>query len=258
LSYLSKPYPNLWILGIDDCRYSPKVSRKGEIKPATLEWIKNKMEEANENGVMVFALMHHNIIEHFPNNTLFNPATVLENWETSSQVFMDAGIRFVFTGHNHGNDIAELTKDGKILTDIETGALTTPVSPYRIVILDDNFLKIETRYIKRIDYPLPENIGFAKYCDQAISNRLDLFYSKIVLPSMFGVQPDVAEVVAPFVTRATMAQYAGDENINPVEIRNIEELAESIPPENQVLIFAINSFWTDLPTKDNNIHIKLK
>lgn len=258
LSYLSKPYPKLWILGIDDCRYSPKVSRKGEIKPQTLAWIKEKMVEANENDALVLTIMHHGVIEHFSNNISINPGTVLENWEASSQDFMKAGIRFVFTGHNHGNDITELIQNGETLTDIETGALTTPISPYRIVILDDNYLKIETRYIRKIDYPLPDNMVFAQYCEQVISERLDLFYSKYVLPSMFKTPTDVAEVVAPFVTRATMAQYAGDENINPVEIQNIAKLKETIPPEYASLIGAINSFWTDLPPNDNKIHIKIK
>jgi len=259
LSYLSKPFPNLWILGIDACKYDPIYKRSGLIKQGTLDWIKLVLTEAAENNVMVFAVMHHNILEHFPKNILFNPQTVLDNWETSSQVFIDAGIRFVFTGHNHGNDIVELNKDGNVLTDIETGALTTPISPYRIVTLDDNHLKIETRYIKRIDYPLPDNVGFEKYCDQAISDRLDLFYTKI-LPLFFGVSANTANLAAPFLRRATMAQYVGDENINPVETSNIEILSDSIAddPKSPILIMAINSFWTDLPPKDNNIHFKLE
>ena len=261
LSYLSKPFPNLWILGIDACKYPPsypKTSRSGLIKPATLSWIQEVLADAGDD-VTVFAMMHHGIMEHFQNNITINQGTVLDNWEASSQVFMDAGIRFVFTGHNHGNDITELKKDGKILTDIETGALTTPVSPFRILVLDDNYMNVETRYIKRIDYPLPENMGFTKYCDMAISNRLDLFYKNILSP-YFGVSSETANLSAPFVRKATMAQYCGDENINPVETMNIEQLEEttSVDPKSPYVILAIESFWTDLPPKDNNIHFKLK
>jgi hypothetical protein len=260
LSYLSKPYPNLWILGIDCCKYPPsysKVSRSGVIKPATLAWIQDKLAGASENDVTVLAMMHHNIIEHFSNNIKLNPGTVLDNWQASSQVLMDLGVRFVFTGHNHGNDITEMTVDGKTLTDIETGALTTPVSPYRIITIYDKFIRIETRHIRKINYPLPNHMDFLTYSHQAIYSRLIPFYTT-ALQSMFKLPADLAAEGAPFLTSAVFAQYAGDEWLNYREKKKIESLEASTPPEYHILIDAINSYWTDLPPRDNNLIIKLK
>jgi len=48
---------------------------------------------------------------------------------------MKAGIRLIFTGHYHANDIVEFTNDGKTLYDIQTGSLVTPPYSYRIMTL---------------------------------------------------------------------------------------------------------------------------
>lgn len=69
LSYICQPYEKLWILGIDNCRYSTdetgRIKVTGAINPATLEWIEAKMAEARENNIEVLAMMHYGIIEHY-------------------------------------------------------------------------------------------------------------------------------------------------------------------------------------------------
>ncbi len=76
---------------------------------------------------------------------------------------MNAGIRLIFTGHYHANDIVDFTNEGKTLTDIETGSLVTPPSPYRIMTLDDNFINIDTRRVTGIDMELPGGMDFLTY-----------------------------------------------------------------------------------------------
>ena len=68
---------------------------------------------------------------------------------------MNAGIRLIFTGHYHANDIVDFTNEGKTLTEIQTGSLVTPPCPYRIMTLDDNFINIDTRRVTEVDMELP-------------------------------------------------------------------------------------------------------
>jgi 3',5'-cyclic AMP phosphodiesterase CpdA len=52
LSYVSQPYSDLWILGIDGCKYYENVAGiavvSGVIKPETMQWIKDMMALAKQ------------------------------------------------------------------------------------------------------------------------------------------------------------------------------------------------------------------
>jgi hypothetical protein len=167
---------------------------------------------------------------------------------------MNAGLRVIFTGHYHANDIAEFTNDGKTLYDIQTGSLVTPLSPYRIMKLDDNFIKIETRNVSTVNAEMPEGMDFLEYSDALITPRINSFFS-YYLPLLFGLTVKESEFAAPFLTNGYKAYFAGDEKISPAERNSIEVLSKE--PYSPVLE-VLKSFWRDLPPQDNKIHIKLK
>jgi predicted MPP superfamily phosphohydrolase len=257
LSYINQPFSNLWILGIDACKYDANAGTSdvsGAIKPGTMAWIQEKMAIAREKNITVLAMMHHGIMEHYIGQNSLDPGYVIENYPENVAAFMNAGIRLIFTGHYHANDIVEFSSGGKTLTDVETGSLVTPLSPYRIMILDDNFIKIDTRHVTGIGVALPGGMDFLTYSHLFLSSHLDGYFS-FVLQNNYGIATDLAEVVAPFLRNASMAHFAGDEKIGPVERKNLNSLAQVAP---SFLVYALNSFWTDLPPNDNNIHIKLK
>jgi hypothetical protein len=238
-------------LGIDANKFSDS-GVSGAINPATLAWIQEKMVEANENNITVLAMMHYGIIEHYAGqNTL---EKLIENSGENSTALMNAGIRLIFTGHYHANDIVDFTNDGKTLTEIETGSLVTPLSPYRIMTLDDNFIKIDTRRVSSISATLPGGMDFLTYSDVTITNRLNSLFTYI-LRGKFGIPKADAISLAPYVTNAFKAYFAGDEIITPEESDNINALAQGPYP---FLVNILNNVWTDLPPKDNKIHIKLK
>ena len=85
-----------------------------------------QIAEAKEAGDEIIGMMHHGIIEHFDGQaTVFAPY-VVEGYEEASQLFADAGLKYMFTGHFHAQDVAAMTtKDGNTIYDIMTGALVT-------------------------------------------------------------------------------------------------------------------------------------
>ena len=251
LSYICQPCRGVWILGIDANNYTPD-GVTGAIDPLTMKWIKEKMEEARESNITVLTMMHYGIIEHYSGQNIIEP--LAEDHENIANAFMDAGIRLVFTGHYHANDIVEYTYDGKILTDIETGSLVTPLSPYRIMTLDDNFINIETRHILNVNAALPDGMNFLTYSDVTITNRLNSLFT-YVLRNMFLMPKQDAIMYAPMVTSAFKAYFAGDEKLDPLEKEQIEELSQG---SYGFLADILKSVWTDLPPKDNKLHIKMK
>ena len=253
LSYICQPCTGLWILGIDAI-----TSGNGIINPATMTWIQEKMVEANENNITVLAMMHYGILEHYtgqngpepPNG----PEPLIKDSKANAIALMNAGIRLIFTGHYHANDIVDFVYEGKILSDIETGSLVTPPCSYRIMTLDDNFIKIDTRRVTDVVSEITGEMDFLTYSDKNITKRLNGFFC-LYLPLLFNVTNEQAEFAAPYLTNGIKAYFAGDEKISPAEKNNIKVL-EQYPYSS--LFNLLNSFWTDLPPKDNKIHIKLK
>jgi len=260
LSYICQPTEKLWILGIDACRYEENVEIAivgGRIKPETMAWIQEKMAEAQANDIKVLAMMHHGILQHYYGQEQLDPGYLVENWPEMAAAFMQTGIKLVFTGHYHANDISQISVGKNTLSDVETGSLVTPPSPYRIMILDDNFIKIESKRITTIDFPFPPGLDFVTYSNLFLTQHLDGYFN-YVLQKMYGVPEEQAFIVAPFLRNGVMAHYAGDEKIKPDERKKLNQLSLVVPPESSFLIDAINSFWTDLPIVDNKVHIKLK
>lgn len=258
LSYLCKPFPNLWIMGIDAFTYTDKgdgtYTVKAAFNPGTMDWIEEVMAEAREKNITVLAMMHSGLLEHYTGQKALEGGFVSGNL-TRAQELLDAGISLVFNGHHHGNDVTSFTSNGKTLYNIETGSLITPPSPYRIMTLDDNFIKIETRHITRIDSELPGGMDFLTYSYVTINSRLDKLFTNVAI-GWFGQTLEEAQIIAPVISRAWLAHFAGDEKLSPEERRTIASISEFTNP---ALITALNSIWTDLPPfSDNKIHIKLK
>jgi len=253
LSYICQPCKGLWILGIEANEF---IGKSVTIKPETISWIQEKMKEACEKDITVLAMLHYGIIEHYSGQNI--PEPLLLNYEEIAGTLMDTGIRLIFTGHYHANDIVEFTNDGKTLTDIQTGSLVTPLSPYRIMILDDNFIKIDTRRVCSVNADLPEGMDFLTYSDVTITNRLNNLFYYFLRGPIFNIPKADAKILAPFVTNAYKAYLAGDEKLYPGERYNISTIntLTSVPYPNVVDL--LYSLWTDLPPKDNKAHIKLK
>jgi hypothetical protein len=54
-----------------------------------------------------------------------------------------------------------------------------------------------------------------------------------------------------------IAHYEGDESLSPQTRNIIEQLEEDLDLRKQMLGFGLNSIWTDLPPRDNDIIINL-
>jgi len=256
LSYVAQPYPGLWIMGIDACKYEENQEIAivgGRIKSQTLRWMLDRLAEAKQRNITVFAMMHHNLIEHYAGQSQLDPGYVVDDWQTNVNTLMAAGLKIIFTGHYHANDITGYENNGKKLTDIQTGSLVTAPIPYRIIMMKNKDLDVSTKYITSINASLPGGINFVVYSNQFLSQHLDVYFN-YYLTNVFGAPPEVAAFAAPLYRNAIMAHFAGDEHMPPDQRKLIDQL-------NQIstdLSSPVNSLWTDLGIKDNKTPIKLE
>lgn len=250
LSYLAKPYKDLWLLTIDASKYeeygpSGDVA-DGRIKEATMTWLLKKLDEAKKQNATVFAMMHQNLVEHYTNQTQLDPGYVIDDWQNKVQTLMDAGLRVIFTGHYHANDITSYDYHGKTLYDIETGSLVTAPMPYRVIQLQGNTLQVKTKTVQAIGESLPGGLSFPAYSNQFLSGHLDNYFNGL-LQNRFGAPAALAQIASPLFRNAIMAHFAGDESITADQQASLNVLAGYSAD----LAGIVNILWSDLPVKDN-------
>lgn len=245
LSYICQPFEHLWILGID--------CKNGAIDSSTLEWIQEKMVEANEKNITVLAMMHYGIIEHYPGQNTLEPLVYEPN--VNALALMSVGIRLIFTGHYHANDIANYTENGMTLSDIQTGSLVTPPYSFRMMTLDDNFINIDTRRVTSEGTDIPEDT-FLKYSNEIFTDRITGFFTFYgsFLRWVYQIPKAQYPLTIPIFTEAYKAYFAGDEKLDAAERMKIVILGQSVPSALPLL----DAMWNDPAPKDNKIHIKLK
>ncbi len=264
LSYVAEPVDGVWILGMDPCRYSENEGRGypvtgGRFSAETESWIKARLAEAQAEDKTVFGVMHHGLLEHFPGQKL-NPISsdyVVDDYLRLSADFAALGMHIVFTGHFHANDIAMRQTGDSFIYDIETGALVTWPSPYRIVQLTaDRRVRVETRRIESINYDTG-GTDFQDYARDYLERGMEGLVT-YVLVQQFGLPEAVAATLAPVTSGAFTAHFAGDEQMTAEAQAAIAGLKSAGDANSLFLATALETLYTDPPPADNTLIIDLQ
>ncbi|MEP6749835.1 MAG: metallophosphoesterase [Bacteroidota bacterium] len=255
LSYVAQLQPGLRLISIDASKYEEYGPEgdvaAGRIKPATLSWILNQMEQAKQKHIAVFAMMHHNLVEHYAGQSQLDPGYVIDDWQNVANTLVDAGLKIIFTGHYHANDITPYSHNGKQLFDIQTGSLVTAPSPYRFITASATRLDITTKTVQSIEANLPGGLSFPAYSGMFLSQHLDGYFN-YYLANNLGAPAPLASFAAPLFRNGIMAHFAGDEKMPPDQLEKINELGSMSPQ----LAGIVTTLWTDLGEKDNKNIIK--
>ncbi len=260
LSYLAEPVAGLWLLALDSAKWRenkldeyPLVS--GMIYPKTVEWVDSVLQRADEQGKAVIVTMHHGILEHYPFNLKFYSEYLIDNHETFKERLSNAGVKMVFTGHFHAQDITAQTiqSSGKTLYDIETGSLVTAPCPYRIIELTkDQKAVIRSRLIQAIpSHPT----GFQEYAANYLYEGT-IKLADAALKDLWVGDED-RQIINPLVSRAFSTHIKGDEKLEDFDLKY-----DNAGPWGQFIMFMrkklLKAWYTDLPPADNNLTIDLQ
>jgi len=267
LSYTVKLDDNLWLIVMDACRYDENTASTtvtgGRFTTDRLNWIKEQLHLAKAQGITVFGMMHHGLMEHYTGQTQLFAEYVVEDWQTLHKTLADSSMKAVFTGHFHANDVVKGygTASGKYIYDIETGSTVTYPCPYRLVTVtkEDNSystLSVQTKQTTNVSGDFGGKT-FAQYAKDYIKSGLNGIIT-VMLTSMYGLSAQDAQFPAQLLTDAMMAHYAGDENASSETLGYINALLQNPSTTYQTLGMMLTSLWTDLPTADNNLIIDLK
>lgn len=151
LSYVAELNTSTWLLAIDAARYQEYKDHPitaGRVKSETEVWMLQALAKAKADNKQVIAMMHWGAVEHIPYQaTVFKDYLVEDNKRIAS-LLADNGVKVVFTGHFHSNDISQFeSENGNKIYDIETGALVSYPFAYRYIELEKGQMKVNTKNI---------------------------------------------------------------------------------------------------------------
>jgi hypothetical protein len=264
LSYLAEPVEGLWVLSLDVAKYENNFADDypetgGALRPETLSWVLEKLAEARTMGKQVIALQHHGITEHYTGQAFAFGDYVIDDWENLSQTLANAGLKMVFTGHYHANDITETVSEEGLPTlyDIETGSLVTYPAPIRFLTLSEDGAAIHTERVTRIPRSYTGGRPFPEYAYDFLYQGL-LGIAQYTLQTQYGLPETQAAFLAPYVADAFAAHYAGDESPDAGTLAFIQGLLADPDETTQFLGGTLYLLWSDLAPADSNTYLDLR
>ena len=163
LSYVVQLDSKTRLIAIDACRYEDNDYVKnrcvtgGRLKQATSDFIRLQAEEAKRSGCRVIAMMHHGLVRHWKWQDKVMGDYLVVDWQKHAESMAKAGIKMVFTGHFHANDISEYNYWGNKIYDVETGSTVSYPMPFRMVVLNDDGFSIDSRYVRQLPGMMSES-----------------------------------------------------------------------------------------------------
>lgn len=263
LSYVVQLHGSTRLLAIDACKYEENdyslntCVTGGRIKPETMEFIRKQTEDAKAHGCHMLTMIHHGLVQHWEGQESVMADYLVDNWKQQAETFAGLGLRFVFTGHFHAQDIASWSKGKQAVYDIETGSTVSYPMPYRIINFGGGQMKIATRHIESIPgFTSPgalqqHALRFAKSSISSIAHDM--------LPKQI---PDVvAERVSNALEKAYTAHLTGDENLSTIDAATLETIGQQMssysPQLGSALKMIGTSLYTDIAPADNNVTIEI-
>lgn len=254
LSYVAELNPSTWLLAIDSNRYKEYTDRTisgGKISQETEEWITEVMREANEKNIQVVGMMHHGLVEHIMMQSVFFEDYIVQDWRRLASLFADLGIKAIFTGHFHANDITlHASPSGNKIYDIETGSLAAYAFPYRFVELSRDGMKISTRNI----ISTPDTPNLAKNSKEAMEKTAkQLAIGKLKSKGMV-FPAETTQLISDIIAKIFVKHLEGDEAVDEELEQLLQQLAKQLDSPFDITQLS----KLDFEPADNNVELEFR
>lgn len=155
MSYVVQLAPGYRLFALnDDSNFKPEGERGSGYSDDCMAWIMEQLKDAQENDQYVIAMTHHPMIAPSPFYAIIGKGDMQRNHETTREIFADAGLHCMLTGHTHIHDISYITtKKGNRFYDIACGAVIGCPPTMRNVIFDPKHGKIDVDTIMVKEVP---------------------------------------------------------------------------------------------------------
>ncbi|MGD1937653.1 MAG: metallophosphoesterase family protein [Cyanophyceae cyanobacterium] len=273
--YNQQIFPGIRLIGLNSNQLSADGQYiDGRIDLPQMEWLDRQLQElkvnhnqsnkeSNKNGdqrsdEIVMVMVHHNVAEHIPNQSThpLGQRYILPEAVGLQNKLRDAGVKFVFTGHLHVQNIV----DANGLFAITTGSLIAYPHPYRILTLHEitsrepdmdgevsrqRWLEIETHNIKT----LPDWENLTSVSRQWAGNHSGAFMTQLLAKSSLGLSLEESEFYSQEIQYLWADMARGDQQLSfPNLPRKIRDYCEN---------FGVRSHNNQIKFCDNHIALRV-
>lgn len=149
LSYVVQLAPGYRLFALnDDTNFKPEGEQGSGYSDDCMNWIMEQLRDAQENDQYVIAMTHHPMISPSPFYKIIGGGNMQRNHETTREIFADAGLHCMLTGHTHVHDISYITTPkGNRFYDVACGALIGCPPVMRNVTFDPKNAKIDVETV---------------------------------------------------------------------------------------------------------------
>ncbi len=154
LCYVVQLAPGYRLFALNDDTNDKEEGGGSGYSDECMQWIMEQLEDAHKNDQYVIAMTHHPMISPSPFYSIIGKGDMQRNHETTREIFADAGLHCMLTGHTHVHDISVITtKKGNKFYDIACGAMIGCPPAMRNVTFDPAGGEIRTDTIIIKDVP---------------------------------------------------------------------------------------------------------
>lgn len=145
MSYVVQLAPGYRLFALnDDTNFKPEGERGSGFSDDCMAWIMEQLRDAQEHDQYVIVMTHHPMIAPSPFYAIIGKGDMQRNHETTREIFADAGLHCMLTGHTHIHDISYVTTEkGNRFYDIACGAAIGCPPTMRTVVFDPKNAKID-------------------------------------------------------------------------------------------------------------------
>ena len=169
MSYVVQLAPGYRLFALnDDYNLKPDPDGGSGFSDDCMAWIMEQLEDAKKNDQYVIAMTHHPMISPSPFYSIIGSGDMQKHHEKTREIFADAGLHCMLTGHTHVHDIGYITTEkGNRFYDIACSALIGCPPNYRTIVFDPKNAKIDVTTTTITDVPGVETNGesFDKYME---------------------------------------------------------------------------------------------
>jgi 3',5'-cyclic AMP phosphodiesterase CpdA len=192
--YVRQLLPGVKLIGLNSNSFNDQGEQVGCLDAKQLRWLEEVLAASGDELVLV--MVHHNVVEHLPNQSSHPLANryMLANSAELLQLLKRYGVKLVFTGHLHVQDIAY--SDG--VYDITTGSLVSYPHPYRVLEFHrDNQGKESLQIVSHRVESVPDFPDLQQSSRQWMGDRSFPFLIKLLTHSPLNLPLSQAKKLAP-------------------------------------------------------------
>ncbi|MBQ8183446.1 MAG: metallophosphoesterase [Clostridia bacterium] len=150
LSYTANLGDKYRLIALDS--NDPDKSTEDGMNDHKVEWVIEQAQKAYDEGRYPILMLHHNLLDHLPLQRILSHDFIIRDHIATANKWADAGIKLVFSGHEHCSDATTHTSpSGNTISDFATTSLTMYPLQYRYIEMSDDTITYEAKTVDSID-----------------------------------------------------------------------------------------------------------